>query len=216
MAIAYDNAVVNLSVASTTNNTSLTVGSGNTIIFAGIFSTVGDDLTSITATKGGIDVAMTQIDKIASGSEEVYLYYLIAPDSGTVNVKATFSTSVISRLHVSTYTGANQSGVPDAESKSTAVNGATASVVTIADNCWTVLFARGAATVVAGAGSTERPNAAGSSSAFFDSNAPKTPAGSTSMTYTDTGSGAYIMASFAPSVTVSTQLPYRALQGVGK
>ncbi len=205
MAINYDNAVVNLSIGSTTNNATLTVGSGNTILFAGVFCTVGDDLTTFTATKGGVDTNMTLIDKIANGTEECYLYYIFSPDSGSVTVKATFSVSVVSRLHVSTYTGAQQSGVPDAKNKGTYITTPVSPTnTTVADNCWNVLFVRGG-TISANSGITERPSAAASSSAIFDTNGPKTPAGLTTVTFDDSGTaGSWIMASFPPVAVAAT------------
>lgn len=204
MAIGYDNAVVNLSISSTTNSTSLSVSaSANRVMFAGIFSTVGDDLTGIVATKGGSQVAMTFIAKINNGSEEVYLYYIVNPDSGTNTVTASFSTNVVSRMSVSTYTGASQTGVPDASATGQSTNGGTGTLTTIANNCWAVMFVRGSTNVVASTNSTERPSAAGSTSAIFDSNGAITPAGSFSMSYTDTGPSAWVMASFAPSVSAT-------------
>ncbi len=198
--IAYDNAAVALGVTVTTNNVTFTVGSGaNRILFAGVFCTLGDDLTAITATKGGVDTAMTLVDKTTNGTEEVYLYYIVNPDSGSNTVKTTFNTALITRLHVASYSGASQTGVPDAHNKGSYVaTSFTATVTSVADNSWGFLFDRGG-TLTAGSGSTERPSAAGSSSAVFDSNGGLTPPGTLSMAVNDSGgAGAWIMASFAP------------------
>lgn len=217
MAIAYDNAVVNLSISSGTNSTTITVSSSvNRVMFAGIFSTGGDDLNNVTATKGGSQVAMTFIGKIINnGLEEVYLYYIVNPDSGTNTVTATLSGTPTTRMSVATYIGASQTGVPDASATGQSTNGGTGTLTTIANNCWAVMFVRGSTDVVASTNSTERPSAAGSTSAIFDSNGPITPAGSFSMLYTDTGPSAWVMASFSPAGGGVSTPSFRRLLGVG-
>lgn len=211
--IAYDNATVNLAIANTSNSFSHTCTGSNLVLLVGVFCTVGDICTSVTYN----GVAMTQIDKIARGTEEVYMYGLVAPATGANTVTATFSAPVISRVHAASYTGVSQTNFPDAHSTGTDATPAsvTASITTVASNCWTVLMARGDDTLVASTGSTERPSAAGSTSALFDSNGPLS-SGSNSMSYTDAlgANDSWVMVAIAPFVStpsVSTIKVYPTL-----
>lgn len=202
MAISFDAAVAATPTGGTSNTWSHTCSGTNRILFVFVYlNSGGADLVTGVTYNG---VALTLIDKQGnsdSGNDWTYLFYLINPSTGANNVVVSASTSVGIFGMSSSYTGANQSGQPDASAKQTAANGGTVTttLTTIANNCWTVLGSGGARITSASTGSTQRAtDTAGS--AIYDSNGPITPPGSTSMSLT-TAAGdrdGYIMASFSP------------------
>jgi hypothetical protein len=163
-----------------------------------------DNITGVTYN----GVAMTLLDKQTNSTDRIeYVFYLIAPDTGTHDVVVSASLAVPSIFgNSSSYTGAKQSGVPDASTKQS-ISGSpyTTSLTTIADNCWTILFTTTSATTpVASTGSTLRAsNGTVGGEKIFDSNGPITPAGNYDMLVTGNGGAiGFIMASFAPAGAV--------------
>lgn len=148
------------------------------------------------------DVTMTEIESVQTG---VRLFYLIDPTIGNNNVVFTSGSSGTIWYASASYTGARQSGVPDASDVTTisAAASANLSVTTVADNAWTVaaiLANNGGLTAGSGTSDVE-PDIDGIGRAgFFDSGAAITPAGSHTMNWTfNSGSnGGIVMASFAP------------------
>jgi hypothetical protein len=132
------------------------------------------------------------------------IYYLIAPDTGAHTVAVTLSESVSRVLGgVVSYTGAKQSGQPDAHNGASGSDATpTVSVTTITDNCWVfdAVMVYGTLTC----GNTERWNifGAGYSYGGADTNGPKTPAGAQTMSWTLAGANSWVIsaASFAPLV----------------
>lgn len=198
MAIAFD-ASAKGTTGLTTLTFSHTCAGSNRILF--VNASTQSNLGSITGvTYNG--VALTHInDSVASGDNNLAsLWYLIAPATGinALVITATGGVSTVTGVSAS-YTGALQSGVPDASTINSVASGTslTTSLTTNADNCWTVLAITVDSGLAAGSGSTSR-NIQGAVG-FFDSNAVKHPAGSTSMAATfGSGGGATVMASFAP------------------
>ena len=200
MAIAFS-AITQQKVASpnTTNTFSHTISGSNTILFVACSNENAGAVTG--ATYNG--VSMTEI---GSGNATLHLFYLINPTAGANNVTITRS-GTANDFHgwAISYTGVKQSGQPDAFTANSASLTSTlnTTLTTIADNSWCIMVSRGDnAGVAPGANCTERstPNAY-DAWAIFDTNAPKTPAGSITMTFT---AGALstmttIMASFSPS-----------------
>lgn len=149
-------------------------------------------------------VAMTKVGE-ATSDVTVSLWVLVNPALGANNVvlsgpwKAGCSVS---------YTGAKQSGQPDAFTTKTQTGGTTLTVTltTVADNCWTVVGARGGGTLSGGTGTTLRSQVGGDN-ALLDSNGAVTPPGPRSMEVIQTGSDnwAAVMASFAPFVAPTTE-----------
>ena len=209
MAIAFD-AVTDGgfgTVAGTTKTFAHTCTGSDRILFVATAGGSGftDDITGVTYNT----VAMTLVNKVKiPGDRYIYLWYLIAPATGSNNVVVTTSTSGgFVGASATSYTGAKQSGQPDANTTNTVTgNSLTGTLTTIADNCWTVLAGeQNGATPTAGTGSTLRTTS--QNPELFDSNGAITPAGSTSMTITgSSGNGmALVMASFAPAVSASAQ-----------
>ena len=217
MAILFDASTNGGNATGTSLTFSHTTGGGvNRILFVAVTHAAGaaqDRVTGITYA----GIAMTRIDLQSPGSGTNYLYYLIAPATGANNVVVSLSESLLVHGVAASYTGAKQSGVPDASGTS-AVDPATSdelTINTVADNCWVVSTAGrksgSGATMSAGTGVTNsrQVNAA---VAIGDSG-PKTPAGSVSHTWNidaSTGIG-IVMASFAPApdaVAVGDEYPY--------
>jgi hypothetical protein len=159
----------------------------------------GDQVTGVTYN----GVAMTQIDKLTIDSFGcLYLFELAGPASGSNTVSVSFnnaSDASISAVATS-YAGAAQSAYDAKTTASQASNTSiTATLTTVADNAWVsgVFNMFGAGT--AGAGTVKRVENA-SNLGMYDSNAPKTPAGSISIIATrgTNGNLKAIVASLAP------------------
>ncbi len=215
MSIAFDAAVNKTDASGTSQTFSHTCGSGsNRILFVGTrINTTSDNVTGITY--GG--VAMTRINTVTRNNVTVddparnYLYYLVNPSTGANNVVISSSGSVGFSSLSASYTGASQTGVPDA-SNTNAHTGAdvsdsiTTSVTTNADNCWAIctIDNNSSNSVTANGGTTLRCGTA--SYTMGDNNAAKTPAGSVSLgasAFTASANSSACMASFAPFVAPS-------------
>lgn len=167
-------------------------------------------------------VSMTNVSSLAVVAQEVSLWYLIAPATGSNTVSVTGSgTAQIGGVSAS-YTGAKQSGQPDNSGTNTITLSSpnTINVTSVADNCWFVTAAfDNFAGLSAGTGATLRTDINAHLVGIFDSNAPKTPAGSYSMSIncdpSTTGCGV-IMASFSPSPSSGVfTVPTLLLMNVG-
>jgi hypothetical protein len=159
-----------------------------------------------TATVSGVTyngVAMTLLFTVTNTNDGTKhrLFYLINPASGANNVVVSYTLGTFITPMAVSYTGARQSGVPDASS-STANTGAatsrTETVTVVEANSWAVMIATcNAGPPAAGTGSTQR-GASANRMSFFDSNGPLA-AGARSMTATQSSTEwASSMASFAP------------------
>jgi hypothetical protein len=183
-----------------------------------------DDITSVTYNGVSMTLAAKQINPASGGDRDTYLYYLLGPATGAHNVVISCTSSHVLQGGAVSYTGVKQSGQPDATAINFEVTPSaktlTTSVTTVADNCWTVLVEGcfDAANPLAGAGSTRRTfDGVNGGWGLFDSNAPKTPAGSTSMTTTranDPFSLAilHVMASFQPDTGGGASVTYPQLE----
>lgn len=206
MAIAFDIASDSgLIVGSSTATWSHTCTGSNLILFAGFFADTSDVVTGVTYNS----VAMAFVNKIQVPSERwLYLYELVNPATGAHNIVASASGSIVWRGFGLSYTGAAQTGQPDASNTNTTTGTSlTTSVTTVADNCWTVLVGKNLnGAVTAGTGSTQRATSTTNGIAVFDSNGVITPAGSTSMAISSALSEAIgaVMASFAPAVSAAS------------
>lgn len=158
-----------------------------------------------TQTSSYAAVAMTKTanSPFDANSNRYDMFYLAAPTSGANTWLGINDGSYLIIGSCISYSGCRQTSIPDASDTSTTASGTslTSTVTTVADNCWTVLFAHSTTDIIsAGTGSTARAPAANA----FDSNAAITPAGAYSMETTLAASGtqSHMMFSFAPpSVT---------------
>lgn len=202
MAVAFDTASGSYdggSVASITLNKTSSGSNRIAVIAYMPGGNVGD--TSSGVTVGGN--AATLVDKRAvNASQYVYLYYYINPPTASTAYVASSSVNTDMGIAVATYTGAKQSGQPDASVSSGATGNLTLTVTTVADNSWLVGAARNTGTgpMVVGTGTTSR-DATNLLFTLADSNGAKTPAGSYSLEFTAAaGNSGGVMMSIAPAV----------------
>lgn len=200
MAIAFDTATSSQGDPVTSLTFAHTCTGSNRILFVSS-ATVGGDFCTSVAYAG---VALTKIGasvQLPSTTTYVQMWYLIAPATGANNVVTSYSSATNAYADAASYTGANQSGQPDASTTNTnaASTSITTALVSVADNCWHVYsgFTNGGGQA-AGTGSTLRVNN-NNAIGFYDSNSAKTPPGSVSMTINcNSGTNGVVMASFSP------------------
>lgn len=198
----------------TTTANSLTWAHTNTgsnrILVVGAFTDSGaDDITGVTYNA----VTMTQVGKRQGPTGQwTYLYYLIAPATGANNIVASFTgTADLAGFGIS-FTGAKQTGQPDASvTNSGASSPGTTTLTTVADNSRAVVIFRAGAGWTASTNSTLVPNTnSGGQQASdyigaFYTNFDKTPAGSLNMQATTAGTNwGGVMMSIAPGPNVYT------------
>lgn len=170
-----------------------------TLLVMGIRSETGG---TPTATYNG--VAMTRQFVVLSGGMNYALFYLKNPSSGSNTIAVTNSDSIgggaISYIGVDTSVT-----VPNASNSASDSAGASLSVTTTIDKCWSVFFVgdRSGTNPSNGTNTTRQVSPAGGASlAIFDSNGPITPAGSFNQTATISGSDEAVMQfAFAPTPT---------------
>jgi hypothetical protein len=164
---------------------------------------VADAITGVTYNGQAMTLIGKQTSNEASGGRYEYLFYILAPATGTHNVVISLSGSEVIYATVATYSGVKQT-TPDASTTNSAAGATsvTTTLTTVADNCWTFLTGRTNQTQTAGTGCTARGTTNGDGGYnLYDSNGAVTPAGSHGMTITTASSSFYgmVMASFAPA-----------------
>ena len=202
MAIAFDSSTYGASGAGDGTLTySHTTSGSDRILF--VYITI-NNASTVSVTYAGNAMTSIQINS-ASFSHYQSLWYIIAPTTGANNVVVT-ATSATIRAYAASYTGASQTGQPDASivpAEATTTSYATA-LTTVADNCWIVwgLCAMSGAALTAGTHTTVRhqPEVTAFGAAFCDSGDLFTPAGSSTLTVTSSSQlFCSIMASFSPA-----------------
>lgn len=216
-AIAYDTQTSADPVIASSITYAHTISGTNTILF--VSPSCYPNSCSLTATYNG--TSMTQIGGSVVSSDSVVqtLFYLVAPTTGTNNIVVTKTGGTYIASLSQSYTGASQTGQPDAYSSGTGyVSGSpyqfTASVTSVADNSWAVVFARDTAdgSVTVSSGGILRSTTAGWTQGF-DTNSAKTPAGTINMALIGASnvprafSYGYIMASFSPATGGGSPTP---------
>jgi hypothetical protein len=196
-------------------------GSGNTLTVAHTCSGSNRILFVLAASSysavvvNSVTYGGQSMTKIAShsngGAAEISLWYIVAPAIGSNNIVVTASQSSGLAVTTASYTGASQTGVPDAYQIRTYtgyLSSFSETMSSVADNCWFIWGAHtlGAA-VTAGANTVVRQNELMMVGSFLaDSGAPKTPAGSLTMTVNYNSQAYYsIMASFKPALASTGQ-----------
>ena len=207
MAIARDsNSTATLGASPRTG--SHTVSGSNTVLFLGSKGAAG---YATSATYNG--VSMTRIADNTSGAGEYLLsmYYLIAPSTGTNTVSVTVASGTLGWTAES-YTDCDQTTQPDnsfTNNTASATTTITTSHTTVTDNAWVVGYYSSSANTLTASTGVNFLVAQVNNVALGDSNAPKTPAGSYSMTTTSSinGTHAHILAAIRPFVA-DTFIPY--------
>jgi hypothetical protein len=180
-----------------------TSGSGR-ILFVGVQGDTTDAMTGCTYA-GRSMTLLTKVNPLGGGTNVwMYLYYLVAPTLGTNNVVCSSSKQMVG-MSVS-YTGAAQSGVPDALVTNTKASDAGyqnwyTSLTTVADGSWAIELA-GADDIYAGQSlpSVVRADTVFANGAMLDTGGPISPPGNATINAVGEGGAAMtaIMASFAP------------------
>lgn len=200
------------SASATSVTVAHTITGSNPILFVGLWvqDPAGDLVTGVTYNS----VGMTQAGKVISGTVgDIYIYYLTNPSTGTNNIVASKTGTDLFYVLGSSYTGAKQSGQPDASNTNTAsaATSITTSVTTVADNSWTLIMMKSTdVTNTAGTDTTLRLDGPGNdATGIYDSNGALTPAGSKSLQVTAGTSRNWetVMVSFAPAVASATLTP---------
>lgn len=134
-------------------------------------------------------VSMSRLDT-TTPSGNIYLFYLFTPDTGTHNIVATFNnpTTPQAVAVAASYTGVagpslDASNTASASSATTC----TANITTVTNNAWTMCVGYADNGNTPGAGGSTTSRVAISYIGMFDSNAPVTPAGATSLAFTSSG-----------------------------
>lgn len=218
--IAFDNhssgdtgsGASSLTYSETISGSNLILWVGSELYQAGP-DTTGDKVTGITYNS----VSLTQVQKslMAGGTYNryAYLYMLVAPSTGSNNVVISCSDSTNRILGYSTsYSGAAQTGQPDASTTNT-VGGTgqsslATSLTTVKDKCWMVSTALAASATINSLTNGTIRDQAQFQGVIGDSNGVITPAGSYTMTWgTPSGSEFNVLqASFAPAPGADEEL----------
>jgi hypothetical protein len=189
--IAFDASSTYARVTGVTSKTfAHTCTGANLVLLVCVATESGDTVTGVTYN----GVAMTQLvkkERSPGDGQWVYWYRLVAPATGANNVVVSFSGATNTVGGAVSYTGAKQTGLPDATNSSSVNNSSTASstfqVTSTVDNCWAVYafhaVGTGGSTVTAtiGSGGTMRQEDSQPALRIADSNAVITPAGTHSL-----------------------------------
>ncbi len=188
VAIAFINAIGNgynsgggdLTVAGT-------VSTGADIAIVGVHQFDSNNIVNVTWNGTNMTLIGT-VQKQASSNDWVSAYYLLAPAIGSFNLVVDRADSNRNQAVGAAYSGALQSGQPDASTGSSqaANTSASSSVASVANNCWHFFLLCeyvGGATGTVNATVRSENNGNGGIH-LFDSNAPKTPAGALTQTAT--------------------------------
>lgn len=205
MAIAFDN-----STASSSASYSHTCTGSNLILWVHVGSFTA---TTSSVTYNGVSMTKAVDSGLQDGAYNT-LWYLINPATGSNTVAITVSGGSLWGSEAASYTGAKQSGQPDATNSAYQTSAPLAvSVTTVADNCWVVgggMDKSGSGVSSAGSGTTQRSQS-NNSNAIYDNNAAKTPAGSVTLNLADTAGGAHlswVAASFAPALAATAKATF--------
>lgn len=204
MAIAFDAAASGYTPSSPTLTYSQTCGAlTNGILWVAIMAGDGDVITGVTYNLA----TMTQaVKSVVSGQGTAYLYYLVNPSNGTNDVAVTQSSTGEIESCCASYSGGSQTSVPDSSATAGPTGGGATSLAfvtnSVANNCWGICYGGLQRAMAAGTGATSRVIGPHWGTNLCDSNGPKTPAGSISMTQTFSASASIhgVVASFAPAV----------------
>jgi len=191
-----------------------TTGSGSDrLLVVGHSHLYGQDRTVSSITYNGNAMTLVRTDfRSAIGHPRSALYYLVAPDTGSKTVAVTLSGSIsFCAGGAITYTGAAQTGQPDADNGATGDSSSpSVAVTTTEDNCWVVSVL---ATIqsITGCANTQRWNISTMFSYGFGGSdeGPVSPAGEQSMSWSLYGNMAWAISatSFAPVAEGGLSIP---------
>lgn len=217
-AIAIDATTAVSATNGVSNKTFSHTSSGSDRILWGAFGCSTSTLSSSSYNS----VALTRAVQVNLQSSWSELWYLVANATGSNTVSITTAGSNSITGGVFTFTGASQTGVPDAThadaSQTSATTSYSHSITTIADNCMIVMSGRanGGATLTAGTNTTvSQPEVAAMGMFMTRSTNPITPAGSATLAMTSASQQFFsVVASFKPvAVNVDVTVNATVLAG---
>lgn len=177
-----------------------TVSGSDTMLLVTITSNAGDVVTGVTYNS----VSMTQLAKQQrsdAASVFTYIYYLIAPSSGTHSIAVTLSSADANFMGAATsYTGVAQTA-PEANATASAVSGtATINVTTLTNGAWiSGMFYNGSGATMSAGNNTVFRGGSASSAIAADSGSGMSTAGSYSLNANNVSSWIAVAAAIAPS-----------------
>lgn len=202
MAIVFD-AATNPSLVSAASITYAHTCTGtDRILFVGVFAR-NQTVSSVTYAGVTMTEVGARVGPQGGANDYISMFVLPNPASGSNNVIVTIAGSAVLISGAVSYTGAAQTGQPDAytDNDNTTESTTTTTVTTVADNCWVMGMVRAgtSGTTTAGTGTTQRANTAGYFQ-MYDKNGPVTPAGSASIITTQVNQQTMAKAaSFSPA-----------------
>ena len=219
LAIAFDASSFG-NVNGTSVTYSHTVTGSNMIILVGTGDEAGDNsnhVTGITYNAVSMTQIGVQVNADTSLNYRCYLHDLVNPTTGANNVIVSANQTINIRSESVSYSGALQSGQPDASGKASSVTtDLSVSVTVVASGCWIVSFGHAVGvTPTAGSGITSR-NSSANNARIGDSNGTVST-GSNTVHWTNGASVgiAGISASIAPAASASMILQHLPLLGIG-
>ncbi len=212
MAIVFNSTQNTTSATGTSVSQSFTNTSGDYLVVqVGSNSAVSEsNITGVTY--AGVSMTKIQYYKNTAKNTATWLYVLPAPATGANNITVSATSSMLIQIHGISFTGVNQSTTVDSIATKTQTSGTssthTYTTTTVADNCALVLAVWLERSPTAGTNTT----LAGSyvaSTFMFRSTANITPAGSSSLSWTqsDTTYSSGIIISLAPATSAPTFTP---------
>lgn len=214
MAIAFDATTTFTynATAATSRNYNHTCSGTDRILFVATVNN-GSGVTMSSCTYAG--VSMTNLGNVVNANNSnITLWWLVNPASWSNSIVFTASASCNLHSKCISYTGAKQSGLPDASSTGwpTTTTSYSQSVTTVADNCWAVMVwcAMSWLAITAWSNTNIRSPIEVSLAWMFmaDTNSAKTPAWTDTMTITSSSQAyTWVMVSFAPAVAAPATTP---------
>jgi len=193
MAIARDTITLSAQGSSSTRTTAHTTTGTNPVMV--VFLRTESSVTVSSMEYNG--VAMTHVGTSTidsySPAHNLWAYILANPSAGTNNLIYNLSGSSYNYAWIATYTGCNQTGIPDASSFPAGTTGTSLStnITTIAANSWIVgnFESDNGGTLAATGAGTIQGSTAVAGTRYMDSNGPITIPASTAFGFTTTTSG---------------------------
>jgi len=186
-----------------------TTAGSDRILFVGIGSggiTNTDEITGVTY--AGVSMTRIAVSSNSTSAGLTYLYYLVAPASGTNNIVISSSGASLWSVAAVTYNGASQTGVPDSFHIAATAGDVPAlnnSTTVVGSNAWLVgVWTNSGCVGTASTGATLRKNV-NNGTQLYDSNGT-VGTGSQSMQGACTSGNAQftsVMASFLPNTAVA-------------
>lgn len=203
MAIAFDAATDGAAGVGTTRSWNHTCSGNNRYLFVATGgTTVSDVVTGVTYNL----VAMTKLGVILPPSGRyLTLWGLANPASGSNQVVATASSSILLAGMSASYTGADAFELSATNTAASPATGVTGTVTTQRPNAWTIatFSADAGGTISAGSGTTSRVTNSSGMFALMDSNASLTPGSNTLQVSGGAADWGVVIASLAPVVQAS-------------